>query len=194
MIGGVSAIGIYLLNNIHRNVFVNIGAGVWDTYNMATGLMGDILSYIRLYALGLAGGMLGGVFNQLAFMVYDATGPCPWLAVLRADTDIRTYTEHRHVLSERFRTPAPPDIRRILQEFRLRRQGRSLQTFYSSKEINKLKKQIKNRNIMNEILGYLGLGLMLALAGIGSCFRYNHLPVMRQKELLKKDPTSQQVI
>ena len=73
--GGVSAIGIYLLNNIHRNVFVNIGAGVWDTYNMATGLMGDILSYIRLYALGLAGGMLGGVFNQLAFMVNDAAGP-----------------------------------------------------------------------------------------------------------------------
>ena len=51
VIGGIAAIGIYLLNNIHRNVFVNIGAGVWDTYNMATGLMGDILSYIRLYAL-----------------------------------------------------------------------------------------------------------------------------------------------
>ena len=27
---------------------------------------------------------------------------------------------------------------------------------------------------MNEILGYLGLGLMLALAGIGSCVRYNY--------------------
>lgn len=80
LIGGISAIGIYLLNNLHRNVFVNIGAGVWDTYNMATGLMGDILSYIRLYALGLAGGMLGGVFNQLAFMVNDATGPAiGWL-------------------------------------------------------------------------------------------------------------------
>ena len=80
VIGGVSAIGIYLLNNIHRNVFVNIGAGVWDTYNMATGLMGDVLSYIRLYALGLAGGMLGGVFNQLAFMVNDAAGPAiGWL-------------------------------------------------------------------------------------------------------------------
>ena len=59
-IGGVSAIGIYLLNNIRRNVFANIGAGLWDTYNMATGLMGDLLSYLRLYALGLAGGMLGG--------------------------------------------------------------------------------------------------------------------------------------
>lgn len=74
IIGSISAIGIYLLNNIHRNVFVNIGAGLWDTYNMATGLLGDVLSYIRLYALGLAGGMLGGVFNQLAFMVEDAAG------------------------------------------------------------------------------------------------------------------------
>lgn len=75
IIGGISAIGIYLLNNLRRNVFVNIGAGMWDTYNMATGLLGDTLSYIRLYALGLAGGMLGGVFNQLAFMVNDAAGP-----------------------------------------------------------------------------------------------------------------------
>lgn len=74
VIGSISAIGIYLLNDIRRNVFINIGAGVWDTYNMATGLLGDVLSYIRLYALGLAGGMLGGVFNQLAFMVQDAAG------------------------------------------------------------------------------------------------------------------------
>ena len=74
VVGGISAIGIYLLNNLHRNVLVNIGAGLWDTYNMATGLMGDVLSYIRLYALGLAGAMLGGVFNQLAFMVQDAAG------------------------------------------------------------------------------------------------------------------------
>lgn len=75
IIGSVAAIGIYLLNTWGRNVLVNIGAGVWDTYNMATGLLGDTLSYIRLYALGLAGGMLGGVFNQLAFMVNDAAGP-----------------------------------------------------------------------------------------------------------------------
>ena len=75
IIGSVAGIGIYLLNNLHRNVFLNIGAGLWDTYNMATGLGGDVLSYIRLYALGLAGGMLGGVFNQIAFMVNDAAGP-----------------------------------------------------------------------------------------------------------------------
>lgn len=55
-------------------MLVNIGAGLWDTYNMATGLMGDTLSYIRLYALGLAGGMLGSVFNQLGFMVQESAG------------------------------------------------------------------------------------------------------------------------
>lgn len=70
-IGSVAAIGIFLLNDIHRNPLVNIGAGLWDTYNMATGLLGDGLSYVRLYALGLAGGMLGGVFNMLAAMVRD---------------------------------------------------------------------------------------------------------------------------
>ena len=73
-IGGISAIGIYLLNDIRRNIFVNVGAGLWDTYNMATGLMGDLLSYLRLYALGLAGGMLGGVFNSLGLQLRDALG------------------------------------------------------------------------------------------------------------------------
>jgi V/A-type H+-transporting ATPase subunit I len=71
IIGGIAAIGIYLLNNLRRNVLVNIGAGLWDTYNMATGLLSDILSYVRLYALGLSGAMLGSVFNQLAFMARD---------------------------------------------------------------------------------------------------------------------------
>lgn len=73
-IGSVSAVGIYLLNNPRRNVFVNVGAGLWDTYNMATGLMGDLLSYLRLYALGLAGGMLGGVFNSLGLQLKDSMG------------------------------------------------------------------------------------------------------------------------
>ena len=34
---------------------------------MATGLMGDLLSYIRLFALSICGGILGYVFNSLAF-------------------------------------------------------------------------------------------------------------------------------
>ena len=70
-VGGIGALGIYVLNNLRRNILVNIGAGLWDTYNMASGLLGDILSYIRLFALGLAGGMLGATFNSLAMMVVE---------------------------------------------------------------------------------------------------------------------------
>ena len=68
-IGSVSALGIFIFNTPGRNPLINIGAGLWDTYGMATGLLGDVLSYIRLYALGLAGGMLGAAFNQLGTQV-----------------------------------------------------------------------------------------------------------------------------
>jgi len=63
---GIAALGIYVFNHPKRNVFVNIGAGLWDTYNMVTGFAGDLLSYIRLFALGLSSAILGMVFNQLA--------------------------------------------------------------------------------------------------------------------------------
>lgn len=68
-VGAVSALAIYIFNTPGRNPLINIGAGLWETYNMATGILGDVLSYIRLYALGLAGGMLGAAFNNLGLMV-----------------------------------------------------------------------------------------------------------------------------
>ncbi len=78
---GLSVVGIFLYNNpgAYKNPILgpllNIGGGVWATYGMATGLLGDLLSYIRLFALGLTGGVLGGVFNSLA---YDLTSSLPW--------------------------------------------------------------------------------------------------------------------
>ena len=71
VIGVLGALGIYILNTLRWNILANIGSGLWDTYNMASGLLGDILSYIRLFALGLAGGMLGQTFNNLALMLVD---------------------------------------------------------------------------------------------------------------------------
>ena len=68
-VGGISALGIYIFNTPGRNPLINIGAGLWETYNMATGILGDVLSYLRLFALGLAGGMLGQAFNNLALSV-----------------------------------------------------------------------------------------------------------------------------
>lgn len=81
---GLCALFIMFYSNPDRKVLLlNIGGGLWGTYNMISGLLGDILSYIRLFALGLAGGILGNVFNALAL---QAGGACPswigWLPTL----------------------------------------------------------------------------------------------------------------
>lgn len=70
-----SGLAIFVFNTPGRNPLVNIGSGLWDTYNMVTGLLGDVLSYIRLYALGLAGGMLGNAFNIMGTMILDIPVP-----------------------------------------------------------------------------------------------------------------------
>ena len=62
----ISGAMIFLFNTPGKNIFMNIGLGLWDSYNMVTGLLGDVLSYVRLFALGLSGGILAGVFNSLA--------------------------------------------------------------------------------------------------------------------------------
>lgn len=77
-IGVLSGLGIFIFNTPGRNPLANIGSGLWDTYNMATGILGDVLSYIRLYALGLAGGMLGSAFNTLGSMVLGNAGEATW--------------------------------------------------------------------------------------------------------------------
>ena len=81
---GVCALFIMFYSNPDRKILLlNIGGGLWGTYNMVSGLLGDVLSYIRLFALGLAGGILGNVFNALAL---QAGGACPswigWLPTL----------------------------------------------------------------------------------------------------------------
>ena len=62
----ISGAMIFLFNTPGKNIFMNIGLGLWDSYNMVTGLLGDVLSYVRLFALGLSGVILAGVFNSLA--------------------------------------------------------------------------------------------------------------------------------
>lgn len=76
---GVSGLLILPLNNLGRNIFMNIGSGLWNTYNMATGLLGDLLSYIRLFALGLSSAILGLVFNSLAVQM---SGDIPVLNII----------------------------------------------------------------------------------------------------------------
>lgn len=78
---GVGALLMIVLNNVKRNPLINIGAGLWDAYNNITGLLSDVLSYIRLFAIGLSGGVLAQVFNSLAMGLSgmgDMAPDTPW--------------------------------------------------------------------------------------------------------------------
>lgn len=73
----------FLVNNPGRykknpatGLLINVGSGLWNAYNTATGMLGDMLSYVRLFALGLSGGILATVFDSLA------TGLAPDNAIL----------------------------------------------------------------------------------------------------------------
>ena len=71
------AVLMLFFNSPGKNPFVNLGTGLWDTYNNITGILSDVLSYIRLFAIGLSGGVLALVFNSLA------TGLSPDIPVVR---------------------------------------------------------------------------------------------------------------
>lgn len=63
---GIGAVLMLFFNSPGKNPFVNFGSGLWNLYNNITGLLSDVLSYIRLFAIGLSGGVLALVFNSLA--------------------------------------------------------------------------------------------------------------------------------
>lgn len=74
---GVAALSVlvaFFYNSPGKNPFINFGSGIWKTYETASGLLGDSLSYIRLFAIGLTGGILGSVFNQLAMSCVPSSG------------------------------------------------------------------------------------------------------------------------
>jgi V/A-type H+-transporting ATPase subunit I len=63
---GLGLFFMFFCNSPGKNIFINFGAGLWNTYNDVTGILGDGLSYLRLFALGLSGSILAMVFNSLA--------------------------------------------------------------------------------------------------------------------------------
>jgi len=75
---------IFLFNAPDKNVFANLGLGIYESYNMVTGVFGDMLSYIRLFALGVSGSILGLVFNQISvqFLEIKYFGWIPFLILI----------------------------------------------------------------------------------------------------------------
>jgi len=74
---GLGVFFMFFCNTPGKNPLVNFGAGLWNTYNDVTGILGDTLSYLRLFALGLSGGVLATVFNSLA------TGMSPDIIIVK---------------------------------------------------------------------------------------------------------------
>jgi len=62
----IAGVLIFLFNNPDKNIFIRLGLGLWDSYGIITGVFGDLLSYIRLFALGISSSILGFVFNEIS--------------------------------------------------------------------------------------------------------------------------------
>jgi len=63
-----------LFPNNSKRWALRLGIGLWNIYGL-TGLVGDLLSYARLFGLGIATSAVASVMNQLASMALASTGP-----------------------------------------------------------------------------------------------------------------------
>jgi len=69
-IGGGIAFILVFSEQKGGNFFINIGkgfAGLFSLFLKTVSCFADIISYIRLFAVGMAGAMIGMIFNQMAF-------------------------------------------------------------------------------------------------------------------------------
>ena len=155
---GIAGVLIFLFNSPGKNIFLNIGLGLWDSYNMATGLLGDILSYVRLFALGLSGGILASVFNSLAAgMSPDnaIAGPIVMVLIFLIGHSINMFMNILGAMVH--------PMRLTFVEF-FKNSGYE----GGGKEY----KPFKNRRIMemNLLIAYVGIAIMVGLSGIGSAY------------------------
>ena len=63
----------FLFASDSKKIATRLGLGLWSIYGL-TGLVGDLLSYARLFGLGMATTAIASVMNDLAGMVHKAAG------------------------------------------------------------------------------------------------------------------------
>jgi V/A-type H+-transporting ATPase subunit I len=76
---------MFLFSDPDINIFARFGKGIWDLYSNVTGIFGDVLSYIRLFALSASSGILGYVINSISLPLLDSIpvlGPILFLIVM----------------------------------------------------------------------------------------------------------------
>jgi len=70
---GVGGFLIVFFSDVEISIPARIGKGVWDIYSTVTGIFGDLLSYIRLFALGLSSAILGFVINDIGMQILGSS-------------------------------------------------------------------------------------------------------------------------
>jgi len=72
----ILSLGVFLIlffSDVEISIPARIGKGLWDIYTNVTGIFGDLLSYIRLFALGLSSAILGFVVNDIAMQILGSS-------------------------------------------------------------------------------------------------------------------------
>lgn len=79
-----SALLILLYANPAAKIHIRLAGGLWSFYSTITGVFGDLLSYIRLFALGLSSSILGLVVNKMAvaFGEISLIGPILFILII----------------------------------------------------------------------------------------------------------------
>jgi V/A-type H+-transporting ATPase subunit I len=83
-LGGAGAAAILICSSSHHHPLHRLLDGLLGLTRIS-GAFGDVLSYLRLFALGFAGASLAGAFNQLAGLaaqMHPALGALPAVGVL----------------------------------------------------------------------------------------------------------------
>lgn len=62
---GAGILMVMLFHDMSQHIFSRLGSSVLPLFFIFTGLLGDVLSYVRLFALGVTSGVLGLVVNQI---------------------------------------------------------------------------------------------------------------------------------
>ena len=78
---GAAAVLILFFNTPKKNPFLNFGKGLYSVYEMATGVVGDLISYVRLFAIGLAGTVIAQVFNELSIGLSGDLPVVSWIVM-----------------------------------------------------------------------------------------------------------------
>ena len=79
-----SALLVLLFTNPAAKIHIRLAGGLWNFYSTITGIFGDLLSYIRLFALGLSSSILGMVVNKMAvaFGEISLIGPIFFILII----------------------------------------------------------------------------------------------------------------